>query len=255
MRALRLLHTSDVHLGGGFHPPSDGEHLDGCLCPLVALESMAAHHAVDAVLVVGDLFDHQRVSDEFVTSVLDRLGSLGAECLVINGNHDVHDDGTLYRREVVGGAGVTFFDDPGGSLVEIAGGAARAWAKAMPIHDRSFRPLQDIPARPEDEAWWLVLGHGHFEDEPDDRFGRSSPINAAEIAASGADYIALGHWHVRTDVSSEGVTAWYSGAPYGFASSGTMNLIELDPAAGVRVTPVETALPASGCAPYAAGVR
>lgn len=251
MRTLRLLHTSDVHLGGGFHPPADGEHLDGCLCPLVALEAMTAAHAVDAVLVVGDLFDHQRVSAEFVSTVLDRLGSLGVECLVINGNHDVHDERTLYHHDLVGGAGVTFFHDPDGTEVEILGGAARAWAKAMPSHDRTFRPLRDIPPRPDDEAWWLVLGHGHFEHEPDEQFGRSSPLTSEEIAASGADYVALGHWHVRTDVSAAGVTAWYSGAPYGFASSGTMNLIELDRATGVTVTPVATALPRGGCAPAA----
>ena len=248
LRPVRLLHTSDVHLGGGFRAPDHGEHLDHCLCPLVALETMVITHDVDAVLVVGDLFDHQRVTDEFVATVMRRLGSLGAECLVINGNHDVHDERTLYGPSALDGAGVRFFDSPAGTEIEALGGAVRAWAKAMPQHDRDFRPLRDIPPRPDPDAWWLVLGHGHFEEEPDERFGRSSPLCSDEIEASSADYLALGHWHVRTEVSTPGVVAWYSGAPFGGVSSGTMNLVDLHPERGVAVTHVETEIPTTGCA-------
>ncbi len=247
-RPLRLLHTSDVHLGSGYPPRDGGDHLDHCLCPLHALETMVDDHGVDVVLVVGDLFDHQRVSTGFVDQVLGRLGGLGVECLVISGNHDLHDERTLYRPEAVAGAGVTFIDRVDGGMVEVAGGAARAWAKAMPQHDRNFRPLRDVPGRPQDDAWWLVLGHGHFEDEPDDRLGRSSPLTTEEIAATGADYLALGHWHIRTDVSASGVPAWYSGAPMGPVSSGTMNLVDLHPRNGVTVTAVDTAAPPGGCA-------
>jgi DNA repair exonuclease SbcCD nuclease subunit len=42
---------------------------------------------------------------------------------------------------------------------------------------------------------------------------RSSPIYAAEIRASGWDYVALGHCHAFADVSQGLVTAYYSGAP------------------------------------------
>jgi len=119
----------------------------------------------------------------------------------------------------------------------------------MPSHDRDFRPLADVPPRPNSDSWWVVLGHGHFEDVPDEKFGRSSPLSKGQIAQTAADYVALGHWHVRTDLSTDGVSAWYSGAPYGVAATGTMNLVTLDPVMGTRVDHLDVTLPAAGCAP------
>ncbi|MDH3683817.1 MAG: metallophosphoesterase, partial [Acidimicrobiia bacterium] len=209
---------------------------------------VAAHRA-DAMLVVGDLFDHQRVSDELVDEVLGRLGKLGVPCVVIAGNHDVHDERSLYQEAAVATSGVVFLDDSDGKTVELLGGAITIWGKAMPIHDRDFRPLRNVPARPRDDAWWVVLGHGHLDpDEDDDLLGRSSPVSPADIEATGADYVALGHWHVRTDASTDNVTAWYSGAPYGVAASQQLNVIDLHPRAGVSVGSIPVELPIEGCA-------
>lgn len=245
-RPLRLLHTSDVHIGG-LYPPDHGDHLRNCTCPISAIETMAQRHEVDAVLVAGDLFEHRRLDPEFVQRVLNRLGSMPMPCVVIAGNHDVHDQDTLYSSDAVAPTGVTFFAEAGGSHVSLLDGQLNLWSKAMPSHDRDFRPLADVPERPSDDAWWVVLGHGHFEEEPDEKFGRSSPLSSEQVAATGADYVALGHWHVRTDLSTDGVSAWYSGAPYGVASSGTMNLVTLNPADGTSVEHLEVTLPPQGC--------
>ena len=72
-------------------------------------------------------------------------------------------------------------------------------------------------------------------------------LSPADIEATAADYVALGHWHVRADVSTDSVAAWYSGAPYGVAASGSFNLIDLHPATGVTVEAVDVELRASGC--------
>lgn len=249
MKPLRLLHTSDVHIGGGFRTPEEGDHHDHCLCPLVVIEQLVDEHRIDVMLVVGDLFDHQRVSDELVSDVLGRLGKLGVPCVVINGNHDVHDERTVYVGGSVSQSGVIFLDDHDGTTVELLDGALTIWGKAMPVHDRGFRPLRGAPPRPRDDAWWVVLGHGHLDhDADDDLFGRSSPLSPDDIDATAADYVALGHWHVRTDASTENVPAWYSGAPYGVAASQQMNLVDLDPATGVVVGSLPVVLPVEGCA-------
>lgn len=247
-RPLRLLHTSDVHLGGGFRTPDVGDHTDHCLCPLLVIEDLVVREQVDIMLVVGDLFDHQRVGSDFVSEVLGRLGRLGVPCVVINGNHDVHDERSIWDPESVGRSGVVFIDDHEGELHELLDGDLTLWGKAMPIHDRDFRPLQNAPDRPRDDAWWLVVGHGHYEPEADDQFGRSSPLSPDDIEATGADYVALGHWHVRTDVSTGTVPAWYSGAPHGVAASGQMNLIELVPGTGAVIDSILVELPSAGCA-------
>lgn len=250
MKPIRLLHTSDVHLGGGFRAPDHGDHHDHCLCPLVALERTAEAVDADAVLVVGDLFDNKRISDEFVSMVMSRLGSLGIPCAVICGNHDVHDETTLYRPEVYPAAeidGVTYLDNPDGSIVELLDGALTVWGKAMPMHHPGFRPLASPPSRPRDDSWWVVLGHGHFEPVDAGPLARSSPLSPTEIEATRADYVALGHWHVRTDVSAGTVPAWYSGAPYGVAASSTFNLVDLVPGQPASVAHVDVELAAAGC--------
>lgn len=248
MKPLRLLHTSDVHLGGGFRAPEHGDHLDHCLCPLAAIEASVATEEPDVMLVVGDLFDNQRVSDDFVKVVLDRLGNLGVPCVIIAGNHDVHDEGSPYNRGAIEGSEVLFLESPEGSMIELFDGALHLWGKAMPMHDRNFRPLADVPSRPRHDAWWVVLGHGHYEPKDEGGLGRSSPVTPIEIEATAADYVALGHWHVRTDVSSDNVQAWYSGAPYGVAATQMFNLVELAAGQNTQVQSIPVELSPHGCA-------
>ncbi|MEM9563675.1 MAG: metallophosphoesterase [Actinomycetota bacterium] len=243
MDPVRLLHTSDVHLGGGFPTPGGGEHLDDCLCPLLAIEAAAADHQPDVVIVAGDLFDHQRVDDRLVDRVLDRLAALDPTCVLLNGNHDLHDGRSLY--EAAERPGLVFLSGRDGSAVALADTAVAVWGRAMDDHHRGFRPLSGVPERPDDDRWWVVVGHGHHE--PDLEHGyRSSPIAPDDIAATAADYVALGHWHVRTDVSAGGVTAWYSGAPHGHGATGSFNRVDLGPD-GATVTPVDVSLPSGGC--------
>ena len=203
-RPVRLLHTSDLHLGAGAGLPGSERHPDGCWCPLSAVVEVAHRHRVDAVLVAGDLFDHQRVASDLVRSVLDRLGRLGRPCVLLAGNHDLHDERSLYRGPEIAASGVVFLDHPDGRSIDLLDGDLRIWGRAMVSHERRYRPLHGVPGRPQG-PWWVVVGHGHHEpDGPDDPMGRSSPITPADIAATGAHYVALGHWHVHHDVSAGG---------------------------------------------------
>src|SRR5690606_13884567 len=111
----------------------------------------------------------------------------------------------------------------------------------------TFRPLHGVADRPED-GWYVVMGHGHYVgDVPPEKEMRSSPITAADIAATEADYVALGHWHVTTEVSEAGVAAWYPGSPVQSWWDGAAPLIERDPEAGVGVRPVPGAPDGDGC--------
>lgn len=249
-RPLRLLHTSDVHLGPAGREPQDGRrHVHECVCPVDVMEHLAKEHEVDLVLVAGDLFDHARVSEAHVEETFARLAALPAEVALLPGNHDVFDETALYRRhrDHVDAAKVHFFDDPEGTTYDLFGGALRLWARAMEEHAPHYEPLTGAPAHPGDR-WYVVGGHGHFS--PAGAEGRSSPITPTDIDATGADYVALGHWHVMTDLSTRGVQtpAWYPGAPlFGFGA-GHMLLVDLVPDQGVTVTPVPVLdHPASRC--------
>jgi exonuclease SbcD len=85
---MRLLHTSDWHLGRTFHGRSllaDQEEV------LTALADIVARESVDVVLIAGDLYDRAVPSVDAValaTRSLRRIRDAGAQIVVSSGNHD-----------------------------------------------------------------------------------------------------------------------------------------------------------------------
>lgn len=246
---LRMLHTSDVHIGYVKGPECGFD--DVCQCAIHALVAAVETHEVDLLMVAGDLFDHGRLSNEAVGATLELLASSGVPVVIIPGNHDVHDDASLWERcrRQVEASGVLLLDERAGSTLKLFDGALHIWGKAMAEHEPGYRPLADVPDHPGD-AWYVVAGHGHLNLTPDDRH-RSSPITHDEIAETAADYVALGHWHVPTNATHEGVQAWYPGTPMGRPGNGTAALVTFDrtqPSGDlVSVRHVEVAPPATGC--------
>src|SRR3954449_8919083 len=88
VRLMRLLHTSDWHIGRSLHGAdllADQEAVLGGLAEVVAAES------VDVVLVAGDVYD-RAVPSADAQAVLDRvvarLLAAGAIVVLTPGNHD-----------------------------------------------------------------------------------------------------------------------------------------------------------------------
>ncbi len=84
---MRLLHTSDWHLGRTLHNESLLDAQRGALGQIVDLVDT---HDVDAVLVSGDVFDRAVPPVEAVTMLAETLHQLTARVpvVVISGNHD-----------------------------------------------------------------------------------------------------------------------------------------------------------------------
>ena len=242
---LRMLHTSDVHIGYVTGPNCDRGVV--CQCPIHALVGATALYDADVLMVAGDLFDHGRLTNDDVGRTLELLASSEVPVVIIPGNHDVHDESSLWERcrAEVAGSGVLLLDDHAGSSLDLFDGALHIWGKAMAEHEPGYRPLADVPIRP-DAEWFVVAGHGHLNLTPDDRH-RSSPITHDEIGRTGADYVALGHWHVTTEATHGGVPAWYPGTPMGSPGNGTAALVTFERGADVNVEHVPVAGPAAGC--------
>ena len=87
---MRLLHTSDWHLGRSFHGAS---LLDEQAEALDVIVELAREAAVDLVVIAGDLYDRAIPPAEAVslfTDTLARLRSAGIAVVAIAGNHDSH---------------------------------------------------------------------------------------------------------------------------------------------------------------------
>ena len=85
---MRILHTSDWHIGRTFHGHSTLAALTEVLDALVA---QVREHAVDVVIVAGDVFDSATPAASAYTlldDVLVALHETGATVVMTSGNHD-----------------------------------------------------------------------------------------------------------------------------------------------------------------------
>ena len=228
-KKLRLIHTSDTHLGDATGHPQSAR-------ALTSVVDAVSNNGGDMLLLVGDVFDNERVSDDVLEWFLEQMGRLQAPAVLLPGNHDLIHQSSVYHREPFKNApeNLFIFRETEGEVLSFPGLGIDVWGRAMPMHTPDFRPLEGMPS-PDPANWLVALAHGHFHFE-DDRDHRSSPIYAQEVADASCHYLALGHWDRHVDVSQGDVTAVYSGCPLGPIGSpgaGEVTVVDLDPQTGV----------------------
>jgi exonuclease SbcD len=88
VKIMRILHTSDWHLGRSFHGTGT---LDAQRIFVDNLEKTVREEGVDVVLVAGDVYDRALPAVDVVAlfdDALERLTVAGAQVIVSSGNHD-----------------------------------------------------------------------------------------------------------------------------------------------------------------------
>jgi DNA repair exonuclease SbcCD nuclease subunit len=228
-KKLRLIHTSDTHLGD---PDGHPESADA----LVSVVEAVSHNEADMLLIVGDVFDNERVKDDVLEWFVKQIGQMQAPAVLLPGNHDLIHETSVYHREAFKHSPDNLFVFRGteGETLSFPGLGIDLWGRAMPMHTPQFKPLEGMPT-PAENNWLVALAHGHFHYE-DDRDQRSSPIYPQEVADAACHYLALGHWDRHVDVSQGNTTAVYSGCPLGpigSSGAGEVTVVDLDPETGV----------------------
>lgn len=85
---MRILHTSDWHIGRTFH---EYQTLEAARYVFSALPELIKKHKIDVVLASGDIYDTGNPSKDAVATLRDIFSSIletGAKLVVISGNHD-----------------------------------------------------------------------------------------------------------------------------------------------------------------------
>ena len=231
-KKVRLIHTSDTHLGDGTgHPRSE--------TALRSVVEAVPRLGGDVLLLVGDVFDNDRIPDSVLEFFLNQIRRLPVPAVVLPGNHDLYDESSLYHREpfLRKPPNLHIFTQAGGESITLTCLTLDLWGRAMRAHTPQFSPLSGMPAA-RDGHWLVALAHGHFHFEYD-KDQRSSPIYPQEIAQAPCDYLALGHWDRHEDVSQGRVKAAYSGCPLGPSRAdpvGSVTVVDPDPLRGVQVS-------------------
>ena len=254
---MRILHTSDWHLGRSFH----GEDLLAAQAAYVdhLIETVAAEE-VDLVVVSGDVYDRALPSVDAVALADDaftRLASSRARVVVTSGNHDSARR-LGFSSRLVDAAGVHLRTDAGRVsepvlLEDAHGGVAvygipylepdvlrHAWGLPTRSHHAALaeamrRVRADLATRPSGTRS-VVLAHAFVAGGLASESERDIAVGGISVVPTdlfdGIDYTALGHLHGRA-VLTESVR--YSGSPlaYSFSEAGHLKgswLVDLDAA-------------------------
>jgi DNA repair exonuclease SbcCD nuclease subunit len=247
-KRVRLLHTSDLHLGADSGRRGPAWHGPGCLCPIEIVGQAAVKSNCDVLIVAGDLFDHNRVDHELVGGLVRILGDLPIHTLLVPGNHDALDATSVYHRfeRHAPSPRIHVAEDPLGGWTEFPECDLSVWGRPIVVHEPAYRPFgSPVPRRGSlTDVWHVAVAHGHFVEAsaPHESTPRSSTFSTAELATVDADYVALGHWDIPTRVGDGRVPSWYSGSPTIGGTPRTAIVATLDPNDGVRVEhlPLET---------------
>ncbi|WP_017598765.1 exonuclease SbcCD subunit D [Nocardiopsis lucentensis] len=237
---MRLLHTSDWHLGRSFHREN---LIDAQAVFLDHLVDTIGTHRVDVVVVAGDLYDRALPPVDAVRlfdRALSRIRATGARAVLISGNHDsmarmsfatdLIDASGVHLRSSLDGVGTpVLIDDDHGPVAfygipylepEIA---RHHWDLPERGHPAAIGHAMDLvradlAERPGTRS--VVLSHAFVTGgEPSDSERDIAVGGAAHVPASvydGVDYVALGHLHGRQTITP---SVRYSGSPLAYSFS------------------------------------
>lgn len=221
MSGITVVHSSDLHIDSrtadSFHP----------LCKVLAT---ARHLEADVLLLAGDIFDHNRLPLALIDRAARLLSDASIPVVILPGNHDCLGAGSVYRRGGIADvANVHVIGVSAEEAVLLPEHHLEVWGRAHWDY-RNMSPLSQ--ARPRTTRLQIAMAHGHWVKSTDDRH-RGWLIRGEEIAATEADYVALGHWPQAERVTGSTVPAYYSGSP---DLAGTVNVVRMDGRGGVQVS-------------------
>ena len=215
-KQLRILHTSDVHVGEG--DSGKAEYLEShAPQSLKAVVDLAIRTNADMVIFAGDLFEWNSVSHDVVNFTLEQLRRLPVPAIILPGNHDCLDSNSIYHKVdfLKAAPNVHIFTDLDGETFSFPNLDVAVWGRPIYSYENDFRPLSSIPPRGR-ERWHIAVAHGFYvKPEPDTFFNVRMcwQISREEIVATCRDYVALGHTEGFACVCNEPVKAYYSGSP------------------------------------------
>ena len=221
-----LVHTSDLHVD---EDRRGGDGTAGLRSVLVTARAVRA----DIVLLAGDTFENNQLGG----TILDSAGRLLAEArmpvVILPGNHDpALADSVFVRGRFAEIPNVSILGVTHDEAVPFPSRDVEIWGHAHRDYF-SMAPLRG--PRQRSTRWQVAMAHGHYEP-PETRAKPLRPswvFSDEEIAATAADYLALGHWDREMQVGNGVVPAYYSGSP---ELAQTLNIVRLTAAGEVFVT-------------------
>jgi len=208
--ALRFIHTSDLHLGAPFRFLGDNssEHKKKIRNSFANAIDHALKVKADLFLICGDLFDTPRPSNfnvDFITAELLRLSKAGVHTILLPGNHDHRQEGSIYTADKF-----TMIDP---SYIHVIGKAGlelpelKVKVQGFTHFGKMEKEIGTLISRDEQFKYNLALIHGSINMGKENV---SRTIELEELKRLNMDYVALGDWHGLLKLTKQ---IYYCGSP------------------------------------------
>ena len=234
---IRILHAADLHLDSPF----------AALSPELAIQRRQEQRDMiwrltqecdsrgcDLLLLAGDLFDSEHVFRETAEQLCEALGTVRARVFIAPGNHDPFSPASLYAT-LPWPENVHIFRSRAMEAIHLDSPAVHVYGAAF-TEPRESGLLNSFLADADERPTVMVL-HGVLGDAD----SVYNPIREEIVAASGLDYLALGHVH-KQEVRKLGNTTvgnpgFAMGRGFDELGPGSALFVELD-GTECRVEPV-----------------
>jgi len=244
----RFLHTADWQMGRTYSrfDAEDGAALvEARYEAIERLAALATMHKCDAVLVAGDVFDAQTVSDRTIRRVFNATRGFAGPWVMLPGNHDAALAESVWTRAKRIGAvpdkvhlalesGVTQLREQGIAVL------------SAPLTQRHTygdltQPFDGMETPP--SMLRVGLAHGSVQGVLPEDIDSSNPIAPDRTESAKLDYLALGDWHGVREINER---TWYSGTPeperFRNNDAGYVLIVDIEEAGSIpKVTRYETA--------------
>lgn len=263
---MKLLHTSDLHLGRQFNGIALEEDHEAVLNQIV---EAVKTNGVDLLIVAGDVFDRasppQNAVKQFNRFLQQVKTQTTAAVAIIAGNHDSGDRIDLSAvaadrsRWLIRGAinveeAPLLLSDQHGTVAISALPFAYEYAARECFESETIDTPEDVlaaqveaaHAQVPEGARWIIVAHafvtGGSVSDSERSLTRVGGIETVRTSVfDGAHYVALGHLHRPQSVGADHIR--YSGSPLSFGfdeadSEKSMSLIEVDANGQVSVVPL-----------------
>jgi len=213
--SLTFLHTADWQIGKQFAqiPGDPGAALRlRRLDTVKAIAELARERRVDAVLVAGDVFEDNAVSDETLRRTMQALAPFEGPWVLLPGNHDAgltQSAWSRLRRLAVVPPNVMLADRP--EPIRLGGGRL----VVLPAPLRRRHEVGDLTEwydslRSDAGVLRVGLAHGAVTNRLPAAAEAHNPIADTRVETAHLDYLALGDWHGTLQVANR---TWYAGTP------------------------------------------
>ena len=227
----RFLHTADWQIGRQYERfgPEDGPVLaEARLGTVEKIAEIATEKSVDAVLVAGDVFDAQTVSDRTIRRLFMAMRGFNGPWIMIPGNHDAALSESVWTRaqrldaipvnvHVVVVPEIVLFHELGLAIL------SAPLTQRHTYHDLTawFDHVETPPG-----LLRIGIAHGSVQGVLAEDIDSANPIAADRAVSARLDYLALGDWHGCKRIDQR---TWYSGTPEQdrFKSNGAGQILEV----------------------------